>query len=439
MTVTVWLIIVLLIAVNALYVAAEFGAVGVRRSRVRQRAEEGDWMARLLLPVIDSPGSLDRYIAACQIGITLSSLVLGAYGQANLAVALVPVFASFGGMQEVAAESTAALVVLLGLTALQMVLGELVPKSIALQYPNRVSLILALPMRWSLAIFSWFIVALNGSGNLVLRLIGAPLGAHRHIHSPEEIDLLIAESRDGGLLEPDEQRRLHRALQLSIRPAHQLMVPRLYMSAISVDTPPEELLQHIRKNRYTRLPVYGESIDDIVGMLHTKDLLVYYLEHGRLPAIREVMRPMAMFAETITADRLISLMRKRRSQQAIVVDEFGGVAGLVTIENVLADVLGKVPGLEPSLGPVAEPLPDGRVRLPGMMRLHDAEPWIGVLWDGEADTVGGRIVEALGYMPAAHETLEIDGVVVEVEAVTDKLIVSVIATPRPPNEEQDES
>lgn len=438
MTVTVWLIILLLILINALYVAAEFGAVGVRRSRVRQLAEEGNWMARMLMPILEDPRSLDQYIAACQIGITLSSLVLGAFAQATVAISVAPYFERWGGMQEVAAQSAAAVVVLLLLTMLQMVLGELVPKSIALQYPTQIALYTTVPMKWSRTLLSWFIFILNGSGTLILRLLGAPLGGHRHIHSPSEIDLLIAESRDGGLLEPDEQRRLHRALQLSVRPAHQLMVPRMFMSAINIDTPPEKLLDKVTSSPYTRLPVYRGSIDEIVGLLHTKDLLDYYLKHGRMPEVSEVMRPMAMFSETVTADRLITLMRKRHSRQAIVVDEFGGVAGLVTIENILADVLGRVPGRGPVIHPRAEMLPDGRVRLPGMMRLHEAESWIGALWEGESDTVGGRIVEALGEVPAAGQTLTIDGVDVEIEKVTDRLVVSVIATPRPTKDADEE-
>lgn len=439
MNLLVGLIILLLLLVNALYVAAEFGAVGVRRSRIRQLAEEGNWMARMLMPVLNDPQELDRYIAACQIGITLSSLVLGAYAQATVAVSVAPYFEMWGGMQEVAAQSAAAIVVLLFLTMLQMVIGELVPKSLALQYPTQIALYTVVPMRWSRALLSWFIAILNGSGTFLLRLFGAPLGGHRHIHSPDEIDLLIAESRDGGLLEPDEQRRLHRALQLSVRPAHQLMVPRMFMSAINIETPPEKLLDKVIATPYTRMPVYRGSIDEIVGLLHTKDLLDYYLKNGRMPEVSEVMRPMAMFSETVTADRLITLMRKRHSRQAVVVDEFGGVAGLVTIENILADVLGRVPGRGPVIHPRAEALPDGRVRLPGMMRLHEAENWIGVLWEGESDTVGGRIVEALGEVPEAGQTLEIDGVEVVVENVTDRLVVSILATPLPEDEEDAEN
>src|SRR5690606_37567364 len=181
----------------------------------------------------------------------------------------------------------------------------------------------------------------------------------------------------------------------------------------------------LRATPFTRLPVYRESIDNVVGLLHTKDVMKYYLQHGTMPSVEAVMRPMALFSENVTADRLITLMRKRHSRQAVVIDEFGGVAGLITVENILGDVLGRVPGRGPVLHPRAEVLPDGRVRLPGMMRLHEAETWIGVLWEGESDTIGGRVVEALGEVPAAGQVLYLNGIEVEVEAVTDRLVTSI--------------
>jgi len=209
MGVVPWLMIAVLIAANALYVAAEFAAVGVRRSRIRQLADEGNRFARMLAPALSDASTLDRYVAACQIGITLSSLVLGAYGQAALAPPFAELLGSWGQFHPAVAESAAAVVVLIGLTVLQVVLGELVPKSLALQYSTSTALYTVLPMRWSLALFAWFIAILNGSGLAILRMLGVPYGSHRHVHSPEEIDLLIAESRDGGLLEEDEHQRLH--------------------------------------------------------------------------------------------------------------------------------------------------------------------------------------------------------------------------------------
>src|SRR6476646_6793151 len=210
-----WATIALLIVRTGLYVAAEFAAVSARRSRLRRLAEDGNALAARVLPVLEDPKALDRYIAASQVGITLSSLILGAYGQATLAPRLEPLLDRFG-LERATVESASAGIVLIFLTTLAVILGELVPKSLALQNPTRTALFTVLPMQWSLRAFSWSITFLNGSAVLLLKLLGVPATGHRHVHSPEEIALLIAESRDGGLLEPQEQMRLHRALRLGL-------------------------------------------------------------------------------------------------------------------------------------------------------------------------------------------------------------------------------
>ena len=285
MAIVAILVVTALILINAVYVAAEFAAVSVRRSRIQQLAADGNALAAWLLPVLESPAALDRYIAACQIGITLSSLVLGAYAQSTFAVWLTPYFASLGGLQDVAALSTSTAVVLLVLTVGQVIFAELIPKSLALQYPTSTALYTLFAMAPSLWIYRPFIKWLNGTGLLLLRLVGAPPQAHRHLHSPDEIALLIADSRDGGLLEPDEHLRLQRALRLSLRQARQLMVPRTRMSALDVQTSVPEVIGVFAKSPYSRLPVYRDSIDNIVGMVHTKDLvrLLVSVSTARLP------------------------------------------------------------------------------------------------------------------------------------------------------------
>lgn len=436
MTAFTWAVVLTLIAINALYVAAEFAAVSIRRSKVRQLAEEGNPLARRLLPFIDDTGKLDRYIAVCQIGITISSLVLGAFGQARLAVELVPLFEHLGAAGPTVAQSTSAVVVLVGLTVMQVVFGELVPKSLALQFPVQTALYTVLPMKWSSVIFSWFIAILNGSGWAILRLMKIPEGGHRHIHSPDEIDLLLVESRDGGLLEPDEQKRLHQALQLGIRPVHQLMVPRRQIEAVEVTTPIDEILRDVAYGAYTRLPVYRGSIDNIIGMLHAKDLVLRYIERGEISSVEQVMRPVLRVPETINATRLLSQLREMRAHQAVVMDEFGGVEGLVTLEDVLVEVFGDIDG-KAELQP--EYLEDGRVRLRGLMHLDDAEEWIGLLWQGKADTVGGHIMDELGYIPAPGEQITIDGVFVEVERVENHVIETLLVTPTQLKEDEEHS
>jgi len=225
-------IIGLLILLTALFVAAEFAAVGARRSRLRRLAEDGNALAARILPVLEAPRALDRYIAASQVGITLCSLILGAYAQASIAPRVAPLVQGVAGLDPETALSTSAVIVLLVLTTLAMIVGELVPKSLALQDPTPVAMWTVVPMQWAERIFAWSIDFLNGSGNLLLKLMRVRSTGHRHVHSPEEIELLIAESRDGGLLEPQEQVRLHQALRLGLRTARELMVPRDRLAAV---------------------------------------------------------------------------------------------------------------------------------------------------------------------------------------------------------------
>jgi len=427
-----------LILVNAVYVAAEFGAVSVRHSRLRQLADDGNTLARWLLPRLSTPAALDRYISACQIGITISSLGLGAYGQSTLAAALTPQLERLGGLQSIAAQSTAAVIVLLVLTAAQVIFGELVPKLMALQYPTPAALYTLPPMVASLWIYRPFIGWLNGSGLLVLRLLGVQQQAHRHIHSPDEIELLIAESREGGLLEPDEHRRLQRALRLNIRQAKQLMVPRTRMAALEVDTPMADVIGAVAGSPYSRLLVYRGSLDNVVGVLHTKDL-VRWLVGGRQSdvTLATLSRPISAVHESVTADRVVRQMRERRSHQALVVDEFGGTSGVISLQDVLAEFLGEVGDEFKAAEPVPEEIVDGQMRLPGSMAVVDAAAALDAALETEATTVGGYVTEALGRLPVPGDTVTIDGYSFRVEHVADRAIESVIATRvTPPDEDE---
>jgi CBS domain containing-hemolysin-like protein len=420
------LVITALILLNALYVAAEFGAVSVRRSRIRQLAADGNPLAAWLLPAIDSPAALDRYIAACQIGITLSSLVLGAYAQGTIAEGLIPSFAALG-LEPIAAQSTSAVVVLLVLTVAQVVFSELVPKSLALQYPTQTSLYTFIPMMGSLWVYRPFIRWLNGTGLLLLRVIGTPQQGHRHIHSPQEIELLIAESRDGGLLEPDEHRRLQRALRLNLRQARQLMVPRTGIAALEIDTPIEEAIGIVVQSPFSRLPVYRGSLDNIVGIVHTKDLMRLFMSETPGTTLAAAMRPITSIHESVTADRVLRHLRERRSHHALVVDEFGGTAGLLTLEDVLSELIGDVGDEYKAAEPAAETLEDGRTRLPGRMGVDEAAAVLDARWDSDAATVGGLVTEALGHLPAPGETVQIGEYEFEVERVAGHALQSVVA------------
>lgn len=430
-------VILILTVINALYVAAEFAAVSVRHSQLRQLAQDGNSLARRLWPVLQDPHNLDRYIAACQIGITLTSLIAGAYGQATIARDLGTFLHAETSMTLVAAQSTAAVSTLILLTVLQVVFAELVPKSLALQFPLQMALYTYWPMRWSLALYIGFIAFLNGSGLLILKLLGmGNVSGHRHIHSPEEIEMLIAESRDGGLLEPEEQERLHHALVLGRRTARQLMVPRRLAKMIDASMPMEEVLQTAIESPYTRLPIYRDSIDNVIGLMHTKDLAARYAEYGLeanggITSIEKVMRPITSVPSSVRADQLLKMLRERRSRLAIVMDEYGGVEGIVTLEDVLNELLGEIADEFKSGQPDPEQLPDGRVRLPGILRLDEAAKWTNILLkNDEVDTIAGLVVTTLGHLPLPGECITIDGVTIEVEHMDGQAVQSLLVTPR---------
>jgi CBS domain containing-hemolysin-like protein len=335
----VLLVLGLLILANAFYVAAEFGAVGVRRSRVRRLAEDGNVWARQLLPFVEQPAALDRFVAVSQVGITLSSLVLGAVAQGTVAVWLAPHLVGIAGLDARSAASTAAIAVLIVLTAAQVLFGELMPKTAALRFPTQVALATVLPMRWSLVAFRPFIALLNGSATGLLHLLGMRIGAHRHLHSPDEIALLFTESRDGGLLEPEEQARLARALRLGTRTARDLMVPRDRLTMVNTQATWPEVINLIAAHPFSRLPAWRDRPDQIVGMLRVKDLVHRYLSEGPPASIETLLRPYVRVPTGLSGDRVIALLRDKRAHQAVVVNDAGEVVGIITIQDVLGAFL----------------------------------------------------------------------------------------------------
>lgn len=424
---TEFLVVALLIAVNAVYVAAEFAAVSVRKTQLRQLSQQGNVMATRLLNEIDNPPHLDRYIAACQVGITLTSLILGAYSQSQLSGSFTPWLKTMGLTH--ATGSLSAITVLIGLTVLQVLVAELVPKSLALQYTLRVAMATYWPMRWSLAIFGGSIRFLNGCGHVILRILGHTPGSHHHIHSPEEIDMLLVDSRDGGYLEPDEHQRLHQALQFGMRSVNQIMVPTRQVEFLDLSDPQEQLWQQILDSPFSRLPAYREDMDHIVGIVHTKDVVNHLIQSGEMPPIESLLKPAQYVLENVTVERLLTMMRQKRANMLIVINEYSDMEGLVTLEDVLGELLGDMADEFKDADPEPEVLPDGRVRLPGLMGIEEAEQYTGIQWQGQAHTVAGRVMEELGDIPLEGQVLNIEGVSVVVESVEDNVVTWVVITP----------
>jgi len=426
-----WVVIALLTALNALYVAAEFAAVASKRSALMPLVRGGDARAAVFMQMLTDGVALDRYIAACQIGITLSSLVAGAYAQSTIAQDLAPVLERLFALELGAAQSLSAGSVLLALTALQVVLGELVPKSLALQFPERTALATFTPMRWSISLYRFFIWFLNGAGFLLLRPFGIRPGGHPHVHSPQELELLFAESRRAGQLTPEMHGRLQQGLRLSRRTVRQLMVPRSQLVAIEASTPDADILRQVLDSHYSRMPVYRGTIDQVLGSVSTKDVVAAYITHGEIPPLVKMLRPIPFVPAGLPADRLVSLLRHERTSKAIVVDEYGNVQGMISVDDLLVELFGELADeLKVAATSSAEMLLDGRVKLRGSMRAAAAEPWLGQPVDGTAATLGGLIVGKLGHLPAPGERVQLGRAEVTVLEVSQTAVLSVAVLQR---------
>jgi len=423
--------VALMVFFNGLYVAAEFATVSARRTRLIQMANSGNRLAQMLQPIIEDTKALDHYVAACQVGITLSSLILGAYGQSTIASTLAPMLADLGDLAQPAALSISVTAVLIILTTLQVVLGELFPKSVAILYPEKLALITAIPMKWSLTIFGPFIWLLNGSGNLVLKFLGAGQSdGHSHVHSPEEIELLVTESREGGLLHEQEQQLLRNAFRLKELVARQVMVPRTRLVAAPADSTVDHLIDVACQAGFSRILLYQSTIDDVIGFVHIKDLFRLRLRGTQEPD--EAIRETIFVPETLPIVDVWIQLNNHRQYIAIVIDEYGGVAGLITFEDVIEEIFGELQDEFDDEVPLISSDQHGRLHLRGDLLVTDVNEYLGLtLPDDEADTLGGLIFSELGRPPEEGDevTVGMPGTVIRVETIEDRSITEVSLLP----------
>jgi len=335
------LTITLLVLFNALYVAAEFATVSARRTRINQIAQDGNVLARQLLPIINDINRLDSYVAACQVGITATSLLLGAYGQNVLAVRIEPLLYKLGSLAGPTAHSLSITATLIVLTGLQMILGELLPKSIAIQYPEKVSLATLLPMRWSLRIFQPLIWIFNGSGKLLLKTLGLDTdNRHSTAHTLPEIQLLAADSKDAGILTSGAYLMLRNTLRLRNLTAKHIMTPRKLLMTAPDTMPTSKLLPICTESGFSRIPIYSENIDNIIGFVHIKDLLrMYWQGHEDITTI---LRKIIFINETLPAADIWKTLSAKRQYISIVLDMNEHITGIITYEDLIEEVFGEL-------------------------------------------------------------------------------------------------
>lgn len=412
-------ILALLIAVNALYVAAEFSTVSARRPRLSQMADDGNKLAGFMLTVVEDPHSLDTYVAACQIGITVSSLMVGYYGQAQLLAFAQPWIDQLGPSTRILVQSVSAVAILTFLTILQVVLGELVPKNVGLQYPEKLATLTARPMQWSVRIFRPLIWIFNGSGRVILRLMGSDAVAeHAHIHSPEEIVMLVEESSAGGRLDAEERRLLVNTLQLRELTARMVMIPRNRIVMGEVDQSCSQLFTMLAESPYSRLPLYEGTVDNIVGIVHLKDLMSarYRLttppetseDAGTETDVRSLLHPALHVPDSVNIGEVMSLMQQAHHNLAIVVDEFGGTAGMITFEDLIEEIIGEFEDEFDAENPPIS-VREERIYVRGDVLISDLNETLELLLPtDDVNTIGGLVLKEFGAPPAPGDTVEID-------------------------------
>jgi CBS domain containing-hemolysin-like protein len=420
------LLAVTLISVNAFYVAAEFATVAARRAHIRKLAHDGNTSAQKLLAIIEQPRELDQYIATCQIGITFSSLVNGAYTEANLAPLLSANLVQYLHLDPSHAISISVILILTGLTLTQIMFGELLPKAVALTYSDRIALAMYWPLTISARIFKPFIWLLNGSGTALLGIFGVPASSHKHIHSLEEIELLLADSKDGGLLEPEEHERLHHAIELSQETARQIMTPRTKLTAMSIHGGLEECYTLALESPFTRILIYGDTIDDVLGVVNVKDVVSAKINNKASEGIEPLIRPIPIVPENLSMDRLMKELKLNRSHSAVVMDEHGGTLGIVTVGDILGELMEETEIDEFKRDIKVEILEDESVCLSGAYKLKRAVKFLGQVPDTDVDTINGLIIETLGRVPSPGEIVELKDVTLEIEDVEHNAVTYLI-------------
>jgi CBS domain containing-hemolysin-like protein len=417
----------LLVAANGFFVAAEFSLVSVRRTRIAELVEQGSLSAAAVQKAISNP---DRVIAATQLGITLASLGLGWIGEPALSHWLYPVVRLFPiTLQEEASHSIAAGVSFAMITFLHVVVGELAPKSVALQDPERTSLVVARPTLWVEWVFKPVIILLNGTGNALLRLVGVkPASGHELVHSVAELKMLVTASAESGEVEADERDMLHAIFNLGDLLVRQVMIPRTEIQAVEADTPLDELVQLVTQADYTKFPVYEDDLDQVLGIIHVKDILrTLHTPEAAACTARTLVREALYVPETIPVNDLLNQFRLNRQHIAVVMDEYGGTAGLVTLEDLLEEIVGEVSDPFDKFTPEIQRLADGSVIIDGMTLIEEVNEQLGLhLQDENYDTIAGFMLGGLGRIPKVGDIIERDGVRLRVE-VMDGLRISSLA------------
>jgi len=427
---TVGIILALLLA-NALFVAAEFSIVGVPRTSIERLASHGNTLARRVLHILERAKRRDRYLATTQIGVSIASVGLGMYGEHVIAEWIAAWLAPLSIAKWIAAQTVGSVVAVAILTYAHLIVGEMVPKALALQSAERTALWVSPIIEAIGTAILPLVVVLDTLRASVVRAIGiqGEVAEEERYHSTEELQLIIQESQDEGLLRGESGRILRELFEFGDLTAGQVMVPRVYLVAIPIGTTADQLREIVRTTAHTRYPVHAGNPDDIVGSIHIKDLLRHIVSNQRVTAIDA--RSVPYIPATMTLDEVLKAMRRTRAQMAVVMDEHGGTAGIVTIEDLFEEVVGEI-----DEGRGRTPIwrdPAGRLLARGTVRLKDAGDAVGrSLEHPEVQTISGLVLALLGRPAVVGDAVTWNNVRIEVTAIAGRGIADTALTYRTP-------
>jgi CBS domain containing-hemolysin-like protein len=409
------------VAVNGFFAAVEFSLVAVRHSRVRQLVDEGGFRAKIVLDLI---GKLDRVVSGVQVGVTLTSLGLGALGESTLASALSPLLANLPGKHTIVLVHAVSLVVaFLLLTTLHVVLGELVPKSMSLQRAERVALLVAPPFQWYLEVFRPAISLLDGASRWILGGLGfSGRSSHTQVHSAEELQIQIQQARERGLVGMEEEKFILGAIELDRMQVRELMVPRPDVHFVAADATLDEVMRVFVTTQRSRLPVFEGAGEQVLGYVHIKDIVWVLLDRERRAEegwsaaefnVRSLLHEIAIVPESKPVNELLLELRTRHGWMAMVVDEFGTILGLITLEDILEQLVGEI---HDEFDVVEKPVvvghgADAAMIFDASLGLRDLESQYNIVLpeDRSYATVGGFVLARLGFIPRGGESFDFDG------------------------------
>ena len=430
--------IAVLIAFNGFFVAVEFAAVTSRRVRLTMIAEADSRPVQIVEKWLDDPSARDRLIAASQLGITIVSLMLGAVGENTFEELLGPYFQNImlpENLQVLQSFITASPLVisLVIVTSFHVVMGEQVPKIAALHAPERFALFSAQPMQSFMSIFRGFIAALDWATRVLLKLLGIHAQTtHGNVYTLEELKQIVSGPETEGVIQEPQREMLSAVFDFGKRIVRQVMIPRTEVTAIEASTSLSEALDIARENQYTKFPVYEKSLDQIVGILHTKDLLntledPEYINH---PA-RSIVRNALFVPESISVNALLHQFRDHQQHIAIALDEYGGTSGLVTLEDLLEEIIGEIRDPFDADQPKIQFQPDGRILIDGLAQIEEVNQQVDLhLVDEEHDTIAGFVMNRLGRIPKTNDEVIVreQGVRLKVRAMDQRRIAQLELT-----------